>query len=82
MLHPCGHRDRAGMTSLSLQIDNRPVLLALLNMAEIQLNCLMASYATREQQCQKRSITFFLQALAPGVCHNRCDCSVVSQFPN
>src|SRR5262249_34455636 len=47
MLHPCGHRDRAGMTRFSLQIDNRPILLALLNMAEIQLHRLMASYATR-----------------------------------
>jgi hypothetical protein len=35
------------MACLSLQIDNGPVFLTLLNMTEIQFNCLMASYATR-----------------------------------
>ena len=40
--------DRASMPGLSLQIDNCPVFLTLLNVGEIQVNCFMASYATRK----------------------------------
>lgn len=54
------------MSRLSFQIDNGPVFFTLLNMAEIQINCCVAPYATGKQNSQKRSITFFLRALAIG----------------
>ena len=40
------------------------MFLALLNMAEVQVNCFVAPYATGKQNGQKGSITFSLQALA------------------
>lgn len=51
---------------LFLQIDNCPVLLALLHMAEIQVNCLMPAQTAGEQQGQECAITLFLQAIAIG----------------
>src|SRR5215831_15523346 len=66
ILYPCGHRDGADVPCLSLQIDNGPVFFTLLNVAEVQLNCLMARQATRKQDGQKCSIALFLQALTAG----------------
>jgi hypothetical protein len=54
------------MRSLSFQVDNGPVFFTLLNMPAIQFNCLVSTYATRDQDRQKRSITSFLQTLAAG----------------
>jgi len=62
--------------------DNRPVLLTLLNMAEIQVDCFVSAQSTRQQYRQECTITFFLQSVAIGSCHRLCDCSAVSQFPS
>jgi len=51
---------------LSLQIDNGPVFFTLLNVAEVQLNGLVAPQPTRKQNGQKCSIALFLQALTAG----------------
>jgi hypothetical protein len=63
------------MPSFSFQVDNRPVFFTLLNVPAIQFNCLMATYATREQDRPKRSIAFFLQRSPLGARHKLCDCS-------
>jgi hypothetical protein len=62
MLYPCWHRNGAEVACLSLQIHNGPMFFMLLNVADVQLNCLMAPEATGKQHRQKCSITFFLQA--------------------
>jgi hypothetical protein len=54
------------VTCLSFEIDNGPVLLTLLNVAEIEINRLVASYTTGEQHGQERPIPLLLQALAAG----------------
>lgn len=63
LLHSRGHRDRAGMPCLSLQIDNGPVLLTLLNVAEIQFHCLRHRMPHASKHGQRCSIPFFVQAL-------------------
>ena len=68
-----------GRALLSLQIDNCPVFFTLLNVADVQLNCLMAPQPTRKQHGQKCSIPFLFQAFTAG---NFYDCSAVSQFPS
>jgi len=54
------------MPCLSLWIDNGPVFFTLLNVAEVQLNCLMAPQPTRKQHGQKCSIPFLLQPFTAG----------------
>lgn len=83
LLHSRGHRDRAGRPCLSLQTDNGPVLLTLLNVAEIQFHCLTAPHATREQARPEVLDPVFRSSahhLVPATIS--CDCSAVSQFPS
>ena len=63
LFHPSGHGNRAGMTRLSLEVNNRPMLFALQYVADIQFHCFMASYTTCKQYGEERSIPFLLQSL-------------------
>jgi hypothetical protein len=52
------------VAGLPLQVNDCPVLITLLDMANIQRNCFVTSHAACQQHCQKRSITLPLQLFA------------------
>lgn len=52
------------MPGLSFQVDNCPVFLMLLDVAEVQLNCFVATHAASQQHGQEGTITLFFQAFA------------------
>src|SRR6266568_2812187 len=56
--HPVGNGDRSNVSSLTQQIDNGPVILALLEMVESQTDCLMPPQSACQEQGQKGPIPF------------------------
>jgi hypothetical protein len=56
--HPIGNGNRPNVASLANQINNGPVLFALLEMIQCQRHGLMPPQPTREQQCEQGPVTF------------------------
>src|ERR1039457_6457760 len=60
-LYPARHRHCPGVAGFALQVDNSPVVFPLLDVAEIQVHCLVPSKAVGEQDRQECAIPFALQ---------------------
>jgi hypothetical protein len=65
-LNPAGHRYRPRMTPFALQVDDGPVVFALLYVPEIQVHRLVPPKAACKQDGQERAITFAFQQLRIG----------------
>src|ERR1035437_2198897 len=65
-LTPIGNRNRADVSTLANQIHYGPVLLALLDVTNLEFGHLSPTQAAAEQYCQDCSITFALQSLLVG----------------
>src|SRR6266852_9460400 len=64
--HPIGNRNRSNVASLADQINNGPMLLALLEMIQCQSPGFMPPQPAREQQCEQGSVAFSFQSLTIG----------------
>jgi hypothetical protein len=69
--HPIGNWNRSNVASLANQIDNGPMLFALLEMIQSQSHGFMPPQAAREQQREQCSVAFSLQSLMIG-CLPKC----------
>src|SRR6266852_7168382 len=69
--HPIGNRNRSNVASLAHQINNGPMLFALLEMIQSQRHGFMPPQAAREQQCEQCSVAFSFQSLMIG-CLPKC----------
>jgi len=56
--HPIRNRNRSDVASLANQINNGPMLFALLEMIQPQRHGFMPPQAAREQQCEQCSVAF------------------------
>jgi hypothetical protein len=65
-LDPVRHRQCPRVTGLSHEIDDDPVLFALLKMGEVQLNGFVPPQAAGEQHSQHSSVTLAFQPLSIG----------------
>jgi hypothetical protein len=61
-----GNRNRADVSTLANQIDHSPMLLALLDVTNLEFGHLSPTQAAAEQYCQDCSITFAFQRLLVG----------------
>src|ERR1017187_8331754 len=75
---PIGDRDGTNMPPLANQIHHGPVLLALLDITNLEFGYLSPTQAASEQYCQNCSITLAFQRLLVGRRHS----STVSQLPS
>jgi len=57
-LDPVGHRHCAHMAGFTYQVDNRPVSVSPLNLADFQVGHLGSSKAATEQEAQHRRVSF------------------------
>src|SRR5229473_8051438 len=64
--HPIGNRNRSNVASLADQINNGPMLSALLEVIQCQSHGFMPPQAAREQQREQRSVTLSFQAMMIG----------------
>jgi hypothetical protein len=76
--HPIANRNRSNVASLADQINNGPMLFALLEMIQCQSHGFMPPQTAREQQCEQGSVAF---SFLSGACHSAWPCSAVNQFP-
>jgi hypothetical protein len=58
---PAWHRYCPGVAGFALQVDDGPVLFALLDVAEVQVHRLVPSKAAGEEDCQECAIPLALQ---------------------
>ena len=70
------------MPAFTDEINYGPMLLALLQMPEVQISQLAASKSAPQQDGENRPIPFPLRVSASGDCHRRLAFSAVSQFPS
>src|ERR1700730_9009678 len=69
--HPIGNWNRSNVASLANQVNNSPMLFALLEMIQSQCHGFMPPQAAREQQCEQCSVAFSFQSLMIG-CLPKC----------
>src|SRR6267142_383660 len=69
--HPIRNWNRSNVASLANQINNSPMLFALLEMIQSQRHGFMPPQAARERQCEQCSVTFSFQSLMIG-CLPKC----------
>src|ERR1700688_4305590 len=61
--HSIGNWNRSNVASLTDQVNNGPMLFALLEMIQSQRHGFMPPQAAREQQCEQCSVAFSFQSL-------------------
>src|SRR5208282_508123 len=64
--HPIGNWNRSNVASFADQINNCPMLFALLEMIQCQSHSFMPPQPTREKQCEQGPVTFSFQSLTIG----------------
>jgi hypothetical protein len=69
--HPIGNWNRSDVASLADQINNGPMLFALLEVIQSQRHRFMPPQAAREQQCEQCPVAFSFQSLMIG-CLPKC----------
>ena len=82
-LDPLRQRNRPNMAAFADEINNGPMLLALLQMRELQISKFAASQSATKQHGENGAIALpFERVSAGGDCKNRRASSAVSQFPS